>query len=81
MHFGIWLYYKSLGWLIDVTTNPPKEWIDAWVADGAKRVFGLLFGWIYAIVYFALWFIPAWVIKMLIEISKTKRIIEPSNSV
>lgn len=73
---GIWLYYKSLGWLIHATDNPPQEWTDAWVADGAKRVFGLLFGWIYAILYFILWFTPAWLIKSVLHIVRNRR---PSN--
>ncbi len=35
-----------------VTAIPPTEWFDALVANGAKRVFGWFFGWIYAIIYF-----------------------------
>jgi len=64
VNLGIWFFYISLGWLIDTTNNPPQEWIDAWAADGAKRVFALMFGWIYATIYFSVWFIPAWLIKV-----------------
>jgi hypothetical protein len=53
--------------LIKAIRNPPQAWTDAWAADGAKQVFGLYFGWFYAMVYFTLWFVPAWIIKTIIR--------------
>ena len=39
-------------------------------ADGASLVFGLYFGWIYAIVYFTIWFVPTWIIRALFSLVK-----------
>lgn len=56
---GCWLlvnatvvfYYEYLGALIENHPNPPQELMDRWAADGAKRVFALLFGWLYGFIY------------------------------
>jgi len=66
VNLGIWLYYESLGWLINSTRNPPQDWLDAWSSDRAKRAFGLFFGWIYAIIYYMLWFVPVWIVKFIV---------------
>ena len=44
-------YYEHLGALIHSQDNPPQELVDRWAADGAKRVFALLFGWLYGLLY------------------------------
>lgn len=72
VNLGIWLYYESLGWLIEVASDPPVAWTEAWAADGAKRVFGLFFGWIYAIVYYAFWVLIALISRPLLAIVKSR---------
>jgi hypothetical protein len=48
----VFFYYEHLGEVIrDYGDNAPQELTDALVADGAKRVFALLFGWMYGLVY------------------------------
>jgi len=73
VNLGIWFYYKSLGWLIHATANPPEQWVEAWAADGAKRVFGLFFGWLYAIIYFIVWLLPLWAIRKVVGVRKKNR--------
>ncbi len=73
VNLGIWFYYKSLGWLIHTTVNPPEQWVEAWAADGAKRVFGLFFGWLYAIIYFVVWLLPLWAIQKVLGVLKKNR--------
>lgn len=34
----------------------PAQLLDIWAADGAKRVFSLLFGWLPATLYFVPWY-------------------------
>jgi hypothetical protein len=70
VNLGIWFFYKSLGWLIHATVNPPEHWVEELAADGAKRVFGLLFGWLYAIVYFVVWLLPLWCIQKMIGLKR-----------
>lgn len=33
----------------------PKDLLETWAADGAKKVFALLFGWLYALLYCLPW--------------------------
>lgn len=47
----VFLYYKHLHALMVSHSNPPEELIARWSGDGAKRVFALLFGWLYGLVY------------------------------
>jgi hypothetical protein len=75
VNLGIWLHYELLGWLIHTTANPPKAWLRAWEADGAKRVFGLFLGWVYALIYFIAWLVTMCAIQKLIgSLRKTKKV-------
>jgi len=47
----VFFYYEHLGVLMHSQENPPQELVDRWVADGAKRVFALFFGWLYGLLY------------------------------
>jgi hypothetical protein len=67
INIGIHVVYNILSWLIESQPNPPEEWSGILVEDGAKRTFGLMFGWLYAIVYFAIWLIPVWVIHKVLK--------------
>ena len=57
VNLGIYFYYEMLEGLINTTPNPPQKWFDTLNEDGAKRVFALYFGWIYAVIYFLLWYL------------------------
>ena len=48
-------YYKYLGDEIKQLINPPNELIECWANDGAKKVFALLFGWSYSLIYSLPW--------------------------
>jgi hypothetical protein len=53
----VFFYYEHLDVLIHIQENPPRELVDRWAADGAKRVFALFFGWSYGLVYSAPYFL------------------------
>jgi hypothetical protein len=67
INLGIHVAYDILSWLLETHPNPPDEWSDALMADGAKLVFGLMFGWLYAIIYFSIWLIPVWAIRKVLK--------------
>jgi hypothetical protein len=48
----VYFYYHHLAEVIRAYgDDPPQALEDAWIADGAKRVFALFFGWMYGLVY------------------------------
>ena len=48
------LYFADLGEQMRAYgDNPPRELAEEWANDGAKQVFGALFGGFYALVYYA----------------------------
>lgn len=61
--FAIEWNFNTLKNQIDAMTNPPEELIEAWAADGAQRVFGAVFGWLYSFIYFLPWLVPSWIIR------------------
>ena len=73
INLGIWLYYESLEWLIKISDNPPREWSEVLVADGANYSFAILFGWLYAVVYFSIWLIPVWIVKRVVDLVRKDR--------
>jgi hypothetical protein len=60
LNAGIWLNYELLAWLVETTVDPPDAWTRAMTTDGAKKAFGFLIGWLYAFLYFLLWYVPVW---------------------
>lgn len=51
---GLHFYYENLGdQMRAYGNNPPQELAHEWANDGAKRVFTLLFGGLYALIYYA----------------------------
>jgi hypothetical protein len=48
-------YFQYLGDLLGQYQHPPQELLDRWANDGAKKVFALMFGWIYALLYSLPW--------------------------
>ena len=52
------LSFEYLARQVQATPNPSDELIDSLNSDGAVIVFTFLFGWLYATIYFALWFVP-----------------------
>jgi hypothetical protein len=59
-NLSVHFYYRHLYDLVieaggfDVA---PPDLVDDWQADGAKRVFALLFGWLYGLVYLVPWLV------------------------
>jgi len=53
--FGIEWHFDALKKEIDSHPDPPGALLDTWANDGAKKVFGLFFGWLYSLIYFAPW--------------------------
>ena len=66
INLGVLLHFEMLAKLIESTTNPPQKWIDALVNDGAGRVFALFFGWVYATIYFIVWYISIFVVTKVV---------------
>lgn len=54
VNLGVQWYFASLDERIHSTDNPPQELLNEWQNDGAKQVFAVLFGWVYAAIYFLL---------------------------
>ena len=52
---GVYFRYEHLGDVLRTTPNPSQELIDAATSDGAPRIFALLFGWAYGLVYLIPW--------------------------
>lgn len=70
--FGTDWYFSALEEKITNTSNPPKEWIENLTADGAIRVFGLFFGWLYSAIYFMAWLIPTLIVSKLVKSIRTR---------
>ncbi|MBW3637995.1 MAG: hypothetical protein KY445_16245 [Armatimonadetes bacterium] len=50
----IYFHFENLGdQLRALDDNPPPQLAKEWANDGAKRVFGVLFGGFYALIYYA----------------------------
>ncbi len=47
VYFG----FKHLGEMIESHPNPPEEWMEQYVSDGAPRVFAAILGWLYGPIY------------------------------
>ncbi len=64
-------YYQYLGDCINAYDKPPQDLLERWSNDGAKKVFTLFFGWIYAIVYSIPWLL-IYVVAVIIRRVKNK---------
>lgn len=54
VNLNIQLYFADLGEQMSAYgDNPPRELAEEWANDGAKQVFGVLFGGLYALIYYA----------------------------
>jgi hypothetical protein len=50
----VYFFFKHLGDQISgYLGDPPEELVERWANDGAKRVFALIFGWAYGLVWLA----------------------------
>jgi hypothetical protein len=50
----VYFYYRHLGDLLTAAggaSTAPRELLDRWANDGAKRVFAYMFGWAYGLAY------------------------------
>lgn len=55
---GVLFFYDYLGDLLATYgDNPPQDLLDRWSADGAKFVFALFFGWLFALIYLLPWLV------------------------
>jgi hypothetical protein len=54
VNLAIWWKFEELGRLASLP-GASDELMDAAQTDGAARVFGMLFGWAYAALYFGAW--------------------------
>jgi hypothetical protein len=45
--------------------SPPADLLQRWSNDGAKRVFALLFGWLYGLIYLGPWLVVYYVLTLL----------------
>ncbi len=64
---AVYFKFEYLGDLMhSYGNNPPEDLVKLWSNDGAQRVFALLFGWVYALV----WFAPPLLIYKLIQLSR-----------
>ena len=52
---GVYFHYTHLADVVRATPNPSPELIEMATADGAPRVFALLLGWAYGLVYLIPW--------------------------
>lgn len=54
VNLSIQLYFADLGEQMNAYgDNPPRELAEEWANDGAKQIFGALFGGFYALIYYA----------------------------
>src|SRR5262247_1339828 len=57
-NLSVFFYYEHLYDLVIEAGGvevAPADLVDDWQADGAKRVFAFLFGWLYGLVYLIPW--------------------------
>lgn len=53
---AVFLHFEAIGDALRFRGDtPPPPLLEAWAADGGKRVFALFFGWLYALVYLVPW--------------------------
>ena len=66
-NLAVFFYYEHLDDLLAQAggiNGAPEELIDEWQSDGAKRVFALLFGWLYGLMYLVPWLFVYWVYRV-----------------
>ena len=66
-NLAVFFYYEHLDDLLAQAggiNGAPEELIDEWQSDGAKRVFALLFGWLYGLIYLVPWLFVYCVYRM-----------------
>ena len=66
-NLAVFFYYEHLDDLLAQAggiNGAPEELIDEWQSDGAKRVFVLLFGWLYGLIYLVPWLFVYCVYRM-----------------
>ncbi len=49
--------YDEITWYQTQGLQAPVQLLDTWAADGAKKVFALIFGWFFALIYLLPWLI------------------------
>src|SRR5262245_60629219 len=75
-NLAVSFYYEHLGDLLAQhggVGSAPQELIDEWQNDGAKRVFALLFGWLYGLVYLAPWLVVYGMLQAVQRVSRRRR--------
>ncbi|MEI6785900.1 MAG: hypothetical protein WCQ21_33865 [Verrucomicrobiota bacterium] len=61
----VYFSFEHLGDLMhSYGDKPPDDLVERWANDGAKRVFALFFGWVYALA----WFVPPLLIYAVIQL-------------
>jgi hypothetical protein len=55
LHAALWWDAKQLFLLVAASPTPSEELLQRLGSDGAPRVLALFFGWVFAGVYFSLW--------------------------
>src|SRR5204863_408468 len=66
-NLAVFFYYEHLDDLLAQAggiNGAPEELIDEWQSDGAKRVFALLFGWLYGLMYLVPWLFVYWICRV-----------------
>ena len=66
-NLAVFFYYEHLHDLLvraGGINGAPEELIEEWQSDGAKRVFALLFGWLYGLIYLVPWLFVYCVYRM-----------------
>ena len=59
-HVAVSSYYEHLDTLLAQAggvEHAPKDLVDRWQVDGAKRSFAVLFGWLYELIYLVPWLV------------------------
>ena len=61
---AVYFLFEHLADLVRGQVNPSQELLDRWQSDGAARVFALIFGWLYGLLYavpfFAAFALASW---------------------
>ena len=68
INVAIYYYHSRLGAYLQTLDNPPPDLMHNWAADGAKKLFGFAFGWVYALIYFSVWRLLYLLIRKLFSI-------------
>lgn len=59
-NLAVHFYYRHLDDLLAAAggiDSAPRQLVDAWQNDGAKRAFAYVFGWLYGLVYLVPWLV------------------------